>query len=99
MSWKWFALMEMHLFVTMAMSMFRLELKDPMPQTVSQCVCVGGGAGSAHLFIARVIPPKHTHTEPPAFGRHTTSSDQLQSSLHQNLVPVLEHSQCTCVRV
>lgn len=33
---KWFALMEMHLFVAMVISLFDLELRDPMPQAVSE---------------------------------------------------------------
>ena len=31
---KWFALMEMHLYVAMVIKMFDLKLKDSMPQTV-----------------------------------------------------------------
>lgn len=34
---KTFAIMEMHLFVVMVLTMFEMEMKDPFPSEVSQC--------------------------------------------------------------
>lgn len=39
---RWFALMEMHLFVAMVMCLFDIELLDKVPQPVRR---KGGGAG------------------------------------------------------
>ena len=35
---RWFALMEMHLFLVMVLRMFDLELLDPLPPPVSQVI-------------------------------------------------------------
>ena len=71
---KWFALMEMHLYVVMVIKMFDLELKSPMPEPVSLS-SVNSSSLTSQPFAFLVT------IESSAFDWHSTTCHQLQSTI------------------
>ena len=70
--------MEMHLFVTMVIRMFDLEIQDPVPQPVGHKYTI--------ILCAKFEVLLYSISESSTFGWSTTAHDFLQSTIQATLV-------------